>query len=816
MHVVLTTRAGRPTAPAAGAAAAGGPERHPGDLLRVGLGLAVLGLGFLVAQQGQLSPLERDLFRILNDLPGLVSPLVWVVMQLGNVLAVPALAALAALTRRFRMARDLLISGLLAYLAAELVKGIVGRERPSGLPVGAVLHESVTGGAGFISGHAAVAAAMATAAAPYLSRRRRRLVWALAWAVGLARIYFGAHLPLDVIGGLAAGWAIGSLVHWLIGVPRWQPSPDTVARILRRLGLPVHDVVPAELGAGSSHPFTAVDGGGRRGFVKVLDPDRYERDWLFRLARLLSAGEVKDADALAPLGQQAEHEAVAALIAGSRGVRAPLVLLARGTHGRAVVVQEHVGGSTLDRLPTEELTGQLLDQVWQQVALLRATRIAHRDLGSSSVLVDGDRRPWIVDFGNAETGADDETLSVDVAELMASLAARVEPAAVVAGAIDRLGAPAVSAALPELAPLALSAATRTELQADPPRLTALRHEVRRQVGIPDPARLQFGPAGPASVAAVVASAVVVLAGTIWLTGATRVLEAVQVNGWRWVFGAVALAVLARAASAAAAEAAVDRRLALGRVFAATLITDGATLRRGPVDRRRVAARFLERAGVLPESAKRAINRYDAGVVAAALVVAVGSVALVLLNGRLTGWQAPVRPLPVLAVGVAALLLALAGQLLAGRNIRPGAPPPARLRVRLFGLPAGGWRTGGWRTGGLGGADGLRRWAIQLGWSALGIALEASAMAAVLHGVGGRVPVLVSASVYAVLRLLWAALPLTGAPGLAEAGLLLALTAAGAPVAAAGAAVVLIRVLTFWLPAAVGWGLAGRLESRLVL
>src|SRR5215213_2285928 len=120
----------RPVAAPAGAPAAESPEarrpqRHTGDLVRAGLGLAVLGIGFLIAQRGQISLLERDLFRLVNDLPPLIKPVVWVVMQLGAVLAVPAVAAVAVLTRRFRLARDLLISGGLAYLAAEQVKSVV-------------------------------------------------------------------------------------------------------------------------------------------------------------------------------------------------------------------------------------------------------------------------------------------------------------------------------------------------------------------------------------------------------------------------------------------------------------------------------------------------------------------------------------------------------------------------------------------------------------------------------------------------------------------------------------------------------------------
>src|SRR3954468_11226096 len=289
MAVVPTTRTRRRAASAPRPARpADRPQRHPGDLLRVALGLVVLGIGSLIAQRGQLSTLERDLFRLVNDLPGFFFPVVWAVMQLGNVVAVPTLAAIAALTRRFRLARDLLLSGLLAYYAADLIKAVVGRERPSGLPVGAVLHEGVVGGAGFISGHAAVAAAMATAAAPYLTRRWRRAVGARAWPVGLARIYVGAHLPLDVVGGLAAGWAIGSAVHWVLGVPRWRPRPERVAAQLSRYGLPVQQLHSVASDARSSHPFTAVDATGRQVFVKVLDPHRYERDWLYRLGPLLA------------------------------------------------------------------------------------------------------------------------------------------------------------------------------------------------------------------------------------------------------------------------------------------------------------------------------------------------------------------------------------------------------------------------------------------------------------------------------------------------------------------------------------------------
>ena len=376
------------------------------------------------------------------------------------------------------MARDLAVSGGLAYLVAGFVKSVVGRERPGGLPVGAVLHEGPITGLGFISGHSAVAAALATAAAPYLSRRGRRIVWTLAWAVALSRVYVGAHLPLDVVGGIAAGWAIGSLVHWVFGVPRWNPTPARAEELLRRCGVAVRDLRPADVDARSSHPFDGVDETGRRVYVKLLDPDRFERDWLYRLYRLLVFRDVKDADAVAPLGRQAEHEAFAALTAKERGVRTPSVIVARGDARGAVVVQEYVVARPLDDLPPDEVTPDLLRQVWEQVALLHDAGIAHHDLVASSVLIDEAGRPWIVDFGNAQTSADAQAQSGDVAELMASLALRLDPRTVVETAVDRLGSQATGHALPGLAPLSLSAATRAAVSAQPTRLTELRREIR--------------------------------------------------------------------------------------------------------------------------------------------------------------------------------------------------------------------------------------------------------------------------------------------------------------------------------------------------
>ncbi len=785
-------------------------QRNQVDLVRAALGLAVFGIGFLIAQRGELPVLEHDLFRIVNDLPENVFPMVWAVMQLGNMVAVPAVAAVAALTGRFRMARDMLTSGLLAYVAADLVKSVVGRERPAGL-VDANLLDGDVSGIGFVSGHAAVAAALATAAVPYLSRRGRRVAWALALTVAMARVYVGAHLPLDVLCGAAVGWAIGALVHYLFGVPRWEPATAQIAGMLQRCGLPVHQLRPAGVHARSSHPFTAVDEAGRRLYVKVLDPDRFERDWLYRLYRLIAVRDIKDADAVAPLGQQAEHEAVAAMTARERGVRTPPVVLARGSDRGAVVVQEFIAGRTLEELRPDDLTPDLLARVWQQVARLRAARVAHHDLVASSVLVDGGGEPWLVDFGNALTGADDRALDGDVAELMASLSLRIDPALVVDSALGTLGPDVVSAALPGLRPLTLSAATREGERGQPGRLSGLRRELRRQLNLPDPTRPQFGPASVAARAAVGAGVALILAGVPFLGGATDVIESVEVGGWRWLGGALALVILARAAMAAAALLTVDRRIALARTFGAAMVAEGATLLHGRTGWRRSTARYLERAGVLEEPARRATDRFLAGAIGAAAVVAIGTFVLAMVEGRLTGWRTPESLVPAGLLGIAAWALVLVGQWLAHRHgsaTRPaGAGDPQR-HVALTLREALTWRRhrsapGGWK------------WWPQLGWASLGVALEAAALAAAVHAVGADVPLLATVAVYGALHLLWSVLPATGLPGAADVGLLLTLTSLGAPLASACAGVLAFRLLTYWVPAGLGSLLAARFEHRFV-
>jgi glycosyltransferase 2 family protein len=90
------------------------------------------------------------------------------------------------------------------------------------------------------------------------------------------------------------------------------------------------------------------------------------------------------------------------------------------------------------------LDGQRLDQgrltaIWRQVARLRVARIAHRDLGLSSVMVDEDGRVWLVDFDRAEAATSQALLDRDLTAVLAGLDAVADPALVHATGEQALG-----------------------------------------------------------------------------------------------------------------------------------------------------------------------------------------------------------------------------------------------------------------------------------------------------------------------------------------------------------------------------------------
>jgi undecaprenyl-diphosphatase len=165
----------------------------------------------------QVPGLERRVFAVTNGLPDALSPVLFPVMQAGSLLAVFITGGLALLARRPRLAGLIVLAGGSAWVLAKFVKRVVERGRPEGLVPDVVIRGVAQMGGGFPSGHAAVAAAMATVAGPYLGARARVAAWLIVALVALSRVYVGAHLPFDSVAGVLVGWITGSLINLATG-----------------------------------------------------------------------------------------------------------------------------------------------------------------------------------------------------------------------------------------------------------------------------------------------------------------------------------------------------------------------------------------------------------------------------------------------------------------------------------------------------------------------------------------------------------------------------------------------------------------------
>lgn len=160
-----------------------------------------------------VSRLEVHAFRSANELPDRAYPATWILMQYGTFGSVPAAALVALARRRPRLALAIGVAGSAGWLIAKAVKPIVGRARPAGVLDDVRLRGTEEGDQGFPSGHSAVSAAITVVSWSSLPLEWRIPAAALTAFVPFARMYVGAHLPLDVVGGSALGSAIGCVVN---------------------------------------------------------------------------------------------------------------------------------------------------------------------------------------------------------------------------------------------------------------------------------------------------------------------------------------------------------------------------------------------------------------------------------------------------------------------------------------------------------------------------------------------------------------------------------------------------------------------------
>ncbi|MFF8424016.1 flippase-like domain-containing protein [Streptomyces sp. NPDC016566] len=801
--------------------------RRAADLSRLLVSLAVLGLSVLVAvvtrefarkaQQGLMSAAAA-----LS--PGLRDGLVGTVQVVALVAPVAGLAVLVVRRRVDALRRVLPAAALGAATAWALTRLALARGRPDLWP------EVLAGRSGVVpagwppSVYLAGWAAAVVAAGPWLARPWRRALWSLTAVCAVVGAVAAALVPLEALAALAAGGAAGSAVLLMAGGPPDRPSARAVADALADCGIPLATLreLPAdEQLPGEGIRYRAETTAGARLTVRAVAAEDQGRDLFYRLARRTLLRHPDDPGTQTPL-TAVEHELLMLVFAARTGARVDEPVIAYPVDGGgAILVTVGQDARPLSASAAEELTDQLLGAVWQSVAHLHEHRLAHRALRTRHVLVEPDGTPRLTAFARARLNAPPEVLGSDIAELLATTAVRVGPRRATACALAGLGPDVLASALPYLQPLALIGPARREVArydqeraraasegvrrraVQPGGRPSLMHdlatEVRTACGVPSVAPARMARFTWKSVLGLLGAFLVLHLVLPQFANAPAALRALGDANWWWLLAVVPVTFVSQVFSTFLQLGTIPDRLPFGPTYQVQFAS--AFLNRitpNNVGGMALNLRYLQKTGIETGAATASVGLQSlAGALANAVVAAVF---FAWAGGHHGGVRLDV-PVGRYALPAIALTLAAGGLI--------GLTPPGRRflheKVWPF-LSSAGSTVKGIAT------DPLK---IALGTvGALGLPLvQVVGLALSVHALGGDLPFIQAGAAYMAARLLANAAPVPGGLGALEAGLIAGLTALGVPAGPATSAVLVYRLLTFWLNVPLGALALGFVQRR---
>ncbi|MGP3985205.1 flippase-like domain-containing protein [Streptomyces sp. 3N207] len=448
---------------------------RPSDLLRTVLGLLGIALVLVIANfaHGTTAGLEQDIDKGTAEAPDLLISLTGLASSIA-VLLVPVAFAIERLIKRdgLRIA-DGVLAAVLAHGASLAVDLWVAQAAPDSIRD--ALTKAITPQDATTPVHSYLAPVIAYMTAVGMARRPRwRVVlWGVLLLNATAVLVPGYTTAFSIVVTILIGWTVAYGTLYAVGTPNVRPTGQTLLAGLRRVGfkpvsaLRVEDTSEADRrdhnDRGRRYRVTLEDGPPLD--VTVVDRERQAQGFFYRVWRRLALRGITQRRSLQSLRQALEQEALLAYAAISAGANAPRLIATSELGPDAVMlVYEHIGGRSLDALPDEEITDELMRTTWQQVRALQSRRIAHRRLVGDALLVDRSGAVYLTDLRGGEIAAGDLILRMDIAQLLTTLGLRVGAERAVATAVDVLGPDAIADSLPLLQPIALSRSTRTTLR----------------------------------------------------------------------------------------------------------------------------------------------------------------------------------------------------------------------------------------------------------------------------------------------------------------------------------------------------------------
>jgi glycosyltransferase 2 family protein len=713
-----------------------------------------------------------------------------------------ALAVTTLFRRQVRRVVEAVATGLLAGAAAAVANTVLRRQAFAGLYYPIIMAHPGTSHVDAVDPYLAGLVAYVTMIG---------LVGRSAWrnAIGLAiTVYVIVQLAdgasaVSLLMALLAGRAIGFGVRWAAGSASQRPSAREIAVALAagttalvtaitRLPQPPESAAGA---AGSRLYEVATQDNGQFDVV-VFDRDQQAAGAFYRLYRWVRVrGQVVRT---APLSfdRSVERRALLSYATQDAGVpTARLRSLVRVGPEAAALAFDHRDGVTLAQR-NSGCTDAELGRVWDAVTRLHAHHVTHRGLTADRILFAPDGQVVLLDPGDGDVAASDLQIRLDLVQLIVELALYASPEASARVAALKLSTGELSALVPLLQPVVLVRSTRHAVRRRRDVLPALRKALLAT----EPAGEVAAPVSlerirPRTLVTLIASvaAIYLLAGELAKSSLGSVLKSAD---WRWGAVALGLSAVTYVGAALSVSGWVGERLSFMRTLLVQLASSFVTLvTPAAVGGVALNIRYLQRKKIPSPVAVASISvsQVVAFVLHILLLITFAAIAG-------TGTKSTIKP-PAWAYFVVLGLLVLAGVVLAipaGRRIVRArlAPTFGQVLPRLVDV-----------------AQRPRKLAEGIGGALLLSGAYILCLDACVAAFGRSVPFARIGVVYLTGSALGSIIPTPGGLGAVEAALTAGLTAAGLQGGVAVSAVLLFRVLTFWLPVPIGWVAFNYLERH---
>ena len=410
-------------------------------------------------------------------------------------------------------------------------------------------------------------------------------------------------------------------------------------------------------------------------------------------------------------------------------------------------------------------------------------------MGQSTLIVGAEGSVSLVDFAFGTLAADDSLLAGDVAQALVAIALIAGAKRTTPIAIDVLGSDAVVAALPRLQPQALAQPTREALRRHKGLLDDLQRQIREATDVEDVQLAQLERVDKKTVLMLVVLAAATYAMLPQIANVPKMVQRLGEANWWWMSVIDTFTAVTYVGGAAGLAGAVPIRLRPGPLTVSQLAASfTGTLAPAGVGGMALSARFLQKQGVDKAVAVSAVGLTTV----AGFLVHMSMLAIFVIWAGRRAFRGVSLPKPeslLIGLAVVAVLAGLALLVPATRRL---------LRERV-------WPTIKRSADGV--SDVVRRPAKMLelfGGSALVTFGNMFALYFAVVALGGGLPLASIGAVYLIGASVASVAPTPGGMGAIEAALVSGLVAAGLTNAAAVPAVILFRLITFWLPNLPGW------------